>query len=73
MSALAILLIAHAPTMRAAAERLKAEQTDEENRMFCQKFHMASDTESFATCVGYLTEIRRRHGERLAAEAAGIL
>jgi hypothetical protein len=28
--------------------------------------------ESFTTCVGYLAEIRRLHGERVAAEAAGV-
>ncbi|MEA2841196.1 MAG: hypothetical protein QOF41_2526 [Methylobacteriaceae bacterium] len=72
-SAFAIWAIVFAPRMWRAAERLKAEQVDQENGIFCEKFRMPPGSESFATCVMYLTEVRRRHGDRIAAEAAGIL
>jgi hypothetical protein len=73
VSAFAVWAIVFAPTMWRAAERLKAEQVDQENGIFCEKFRMPPGNESFATCVMYLTEVRRRQGDRIAAEAAGIL
>jgi hypothetical protein len=73
VTAFAIWAIVFAPTMWRAAERLKAEQVDQEDRIFCEKFRMPPGSESFAACVTYLTEVRRRHGDRIAAEAAGIL
>jgi hypothetical protein len=73
VSAFAIWAIVFAPTMWRAAELLKTEQVDQEDRIFCEKFRMPPSSESFATCVMYLTEVRRRHGDRIAAEAAGIL
>jgi hypothetical protein len=73
VSAFAIYAIASAPEMWRTAERIKAEQLHHEDRMFCEKFRMPPDSEGFETCVGYLTEIRRRHGDKLAAEAAGML
>jgi hypothetical protein len=73
VSAFAVWAIVFAPTMWRAAERLKAEQVDQENRIVCEKFRMPPGSESFAACVTYLTEVRRRHGDRIAAEAAGIL
>jgi hypothetical protein len=73
VSAFAVWAIVFAPSMWRAAERLKAEQVDQENGIFCEKFQMPPGSEHFAACVTYLTEVRRRHGDRIAAEAAGIL
>jgi hypothetical protein len=72
VSAGAIYAAAHGPTLWRAAQEVKAEQIKQEDRMFCKNFNMPPDSESFATCVGYLSEIRRLHGDRLAAEAAGV-
>ena len=41
--------------------------------MFCEKFRMPPDSDAFATCVGYLLEIRRLNAERINAETVGIL
>lgn len=73
VSAFAIYAIVSAPAMWRAAERVNAEQLRQEDRMFCEKFRMPPDSEGFETCVGYLKEIRKRHGDRLTAEAAGML
>jgi hypothetical protein len=73
VSACAIYAAANGPTLWSTAQRLKAEQLQQEDLMFCERFRMPHGSESFATCVVNLTEIRRRHGDRLAAEAAGVL
>jgi hypothetical protein len=73
VAAFAVHAVVYAPSMWRAAERLKAEQIAQEDRMFCEKFRMPPDSDSFAACAGYLREIRRLHGERIAAESAGIL
>jgi hypothetical protein len=72
VSACAIYAAAVGPTLWSTEERLKVEQLQLEDKMFCERFRMPPGGESFATCVAYLTEIRRRHGDRLAAEAAGV-
>lgn len=72
VSAGAIYAAAYGPSLWRGAQELKAEQIKQEDRMFCKNFHMPPDSENFATCVGYLSEIRRLHGDRLAAEAAGV-
>ena len=70
--ALAIYAIVYAPAMWRQVEQLKAEQIDHENRAVCAKFGMPHGSEAFAMCAGSLLEIRRRHADRLAGEAAGI-
>ena len=72
VSALAVYAAANGPTLWSAAQRLKAEELQREDRMFCEKFNMPPGSEGFATCVIYLSEIRRLHGDRVAAEAAGV-
>jgi len=72
VSACAIYAAAHGPTLWRAAHHLRAEQIKHENEMFCEIFHMPPGNESFTTCVSHLAEIRRLHGERVAAEAAGV-
>ena len=71
--AFAIYAVVEAPATWRAAQRFKAEQIQQEDQMFCERFRMPPGSEGFATCVVYLTDIKRRHGDRLAAEAAGIL
>jgi hypothetical protein len=73
VSALAVCAAIEAPTMRRTAERIKAEQVQQENQEYCEKFRMPPGSENFAACVADLAEIRRRHRERSLAEAAGIL
>lgn len=65
----AIHAIVFGPTMWAAAERLRAEQIDQENRLFCDKLGMNLSAEAFATCASLLADIRRRQTNRLSAEA----
>jgi hypothetical protein len=72
VGALAIYAIVQAPAMWRTAERFKAERIQQEDRTYCDKFRMPPGSENFATCVTYLAEIRRRHRDRLAAEAAGL-
>jgi hypothetical protein len=71
--ALAIYAVVEAPAAWRTAERFKAEQIQQEDRTYCGKFGMPPGSESFAACATDLTEIRRRHGDRIAAEAAGVL
>ena len=72
VSACAIYAAANGPILWSAAQHLKTEQLQQEDRMFCEKFHMPPGSEGFATCVIYLSEVRRLHGDRVAAEAAGV-
>jgi hypothetical protein len=72
VSACAIYAAANGPILWRAAQQLKAEQVKQEDRMFCEKFNMPPGSESFRTCVVYLSEVRRLHGERMSAEAAGV-
>jgi hypothetical protein len=73
VSAFAIYAIFQAPATLRAAERFKAEQIQVEDRTYCEKFGMSPGSERFATCAADLMEIRRRHGDSLAAEAVGLL
>jgi hypothetical protein len=68
----AVWAIFLAPNMWRAAERLKVEQINQEDKILCEKFQMPVGSERFATCVADLIEVRRRHGDRIAAEAAGM-
>jgi hypothetical protein len=72
VSACAVYAAANGPALWSGAQQRKAEQVQQENEMFCERFRMPPGGESFATCVGYLSEIRKLHGDRLAAEAAGV-
>jgi hypothetical protein len=65
--------IVYGPAMHARAEQLKAEQIDQENRALCARLGMPYGGDRFGACGDALDEARRRHGERLAIEAAGIL
>jgi len=73
VSACAVFAAANGPVLWSAAEQRKAEQVQQENKSFCERFRMPLGGESFPTCVGLLSEIRKLHGDRLAAEAAGVL
>ena len=46
---------------------------DAENRAFCMKLRLASQSDAYGQCTSGLDEVRRRHEERLLARAAGIL
>ena len=72
VSAGAIYAAANGPAVYSTGQRFRAEQIQEEDRKFCEKFQMPPDSGSFPTCVAYLSEIRRLHGERVLAEAAGM-
>jgi hypothetical protein len=61
-----------APEMIGNAERLRAEQIQQEDREHCGRLKMPPGTDGFAACAADLTEIRRRQHERVLAHAAGI-
>jgi hypothetical protein len=63
----------NAPAMSEAGKRDRAEQIDQDNTWFCQRFGMARDTNAFAACASALGEVRRRHEERITRELAGFL
>jgi hypothetical protein len=60
------------PKMRAMIESQKAEELEQENRVFCAKFGVTFGTSTFATCASELAQIRRQHEERLNRDP-GIL
>jgi hypothetical protein len=66
------LLAINGPQLRAAAEAEQA-RVEEENRRVCRELGMPHGTSVFLECVRHLREVRKLHGERLAAELAGIL
>ena len=72
VSACAIYAAAYGPILYSTAQHLKTEQLQQEDRTFCGKFNMPPGSENFQTCVGYLSEVRRLHRDRVAAEAAGL-
>jgi hypothetical protein len=72
VSACAIYAAATGPQLYRTAQHLKTEQLQQEDRIFCGKFNMPPGSESFSTCVVYLADVRRLHGERVAADAAGM-
>jgi hypothetical protein len=67
--AMALLGVIYGPVIRQNVERATAEEIAQENRVFCEKFGMGPATSAFASCVGALTEIRRRHEERLMPDS----
>lgn len=72
VSACAIYAAVNGPILYSTAQHLKTEQLQQEDRIFCGKFNMPPGSESFRTCVVYLSEVRKLHGDRVAAEAAGV-
>jgi hypothetical protein len=68
VSGTAIYMFVNGPAIRAAVESYKAEQIDQENTQFCQKFNMPRGTDVFATCVTYLMDIRKREAERVTRD-----
>jgi hypothetical protein len=72
VSASAVYAAANGPVLWSAAQHRKAEAIQQEDRMFCEKLNMPPGSEGFPTCVVHLSEVRRLHGERVAAEAAGM-
>jgi hypothetical protein len=60
------------PVVYSTGQRLRTEQLQQEDRIFCEKFYMPPGSESSPTCVDHLSQIRRLHAERVAAEAAGM-
>lgn len=60
------------PKMRAMIESQKAEELEQENRVFCAKFGVTFGTSTFASCADELARIRRQHEERLNRDP-GIL
>jgi len=72
VSACAVFAAANGPVLWSGAELRKAEQVKQENRLFCERLGMPPGGETFATCIGVLSDVRKSHGERLAAEAAGV-
>lgn len=77
MAALVSVLVMHAvlsaPGMRERAERLRAEQTDRENRALCETLGINHGSERFGTCADVLSEVRRLEAYRISREVAGIL
>jgi len=72
VSACAVYAAAKGPVLWSTALALKTEKLQQEDRMFCEKFHMPPGSESFPMCVAYLADVRRLHGDRVAADAAGV-
>lgn len=72
LAAVVIYLIINGPAIRAAIETSKAEQIDQENTVFCQKFGMARGSDAFAACASYLEDIRQRHERRVTRDLVGF-
>lgn len=70
--ALAIYAIAVAPETIRTAERLRAEQIQQEDREYCTSLKMPPGTDGFVACAAGLAEIRRRQHNRALAHAAGL-
>jgi hypothetical protein len=58
---------------QAAAARADASEIEEENRAFCVKLGLPSQSGAYGQCTLGLGEIRRHHEERVLVRAAGIL
>lgn len=70
--ALATYAIGVAPETIRTAERLRAEQIQQEDREYCTGLKMPPGTDGFSACAAGLAEIRRRQHERALAYAAGL-
>jgi len=69
---LAIYAAVTAPEMLGNAERLRAEQIQQEDRDTCTRLKIPPGTDGFAACAADLKEVRRRQHERSLAHAAGL-
>ena len=72
VGACAVYAAANGPALWSTAQRQKIETLHQEDKLFCEKFHMPPGSDSFPMCVAYLAEIRSLHGDRVAADAAGM-
>lgn len=70
--ACAIYAAANGPILYSTARHLRTEQLQKENETFCKELNMPLGSESFPKCVAHLSEVRRLHGDRVAAELAGM-
>ena len=71
--ACALSAVLYGPATSERAQHLRAQQLDQENRTVCAKLKAPFGSHGFARCVEALDDVRRRQGEWLAAETAGIL
>jgi hypothetical protein len=67
-----VAALIYGPEARAAAERDKAIAIEQENHAFCTGLGHKPTSEVYVRCTAALADIRRRHEERLTADA-GIL
>jgi hypothetical protein len=58
---------------QAAAERADASEIEAENRAFCVKLGLPSQSDAYGQCTLGLSEVRRHHEERVLVRATGIL
>ena len=57
--------------VRAAIERQRTADIEQENRVFCKKFGIAPATTAFTSCANDLADVRQRAEQRLMEETAG--
>jgi hypothetical protein len=72
LAAVCTVLIVNGPQLRAVAEAQKAEEINQENKVFCRKFGMGPETNGYTECSANLMQIRERHERRVASELAGL-
>jgi hypothetical protein len=72
VAALAVYAAAAGPEAMRNADRVRAEQIQQEDHEYCTRLKMPPGTERFAACAADLAEIRRRQHDRALAYAAGI-
>src|SRR2546421_10148819 len=70
VSALALHAVLYGPAIQERAERLQAEQIDQENRTLCEKLGISLGSERFTACAEVLSEARRQEVKRFANEVA---
>ena len=61
-----VVILADGPEMAKRAERERSQQIEQENLGFCENFGIYRNTTRFADCAKGLTEVRRRHAERIS-------
>jgi len=72
LAAFGFLLFRHVQELRAAASAQIAQEIDEESKTFCRKFGFDPETVRHAECADDLSEIRRRHQQRIAGDVLGV-
>lgn len=60
----------NASAVRAASDAIVAQEIDQENDAFCQKYGMAPRSDTYQSCKLDLIEIRHKQSERWAKEAS---